>query len=135
MNKIIVAALALLTSTAVLADTQHYLRRDGNHVQHLKITRIGDDVDASMDVNFEANGSAEEGKKPCVAEVSGDAKTTGANEITLRKQIEGEARHCQLNITFTGDGAKVEQSPECGYYLGGSICHFDSEGKELTRVK
>ena len=135
MNKIFVAALALLSSTAVLADTQHYLRRDGNHVQHLKITRVGDDVDASMDVNFEANGAAEEGKKACAAEVSGDAKATGANEITLRKQIEGEAKHCQLKITLNGDGAKVEQSPECGYYLGGSICHFDSEGKELTRVK
>ncbi len=135
MKSVLFAALGLMISGAVLADTQHYLRRDGNHVQHLKITRIGDDVDASMDVNFEATGNAEEGKKPCEAEVSGDAKATGENEITLRKQIEGEAKHCVLKIALSSEGAKVEQSPECGYYLGGSICHFDSDGKELTRVK
>ena len=135
MKSLFFAALSLLISSAALADTQHYLRRDGNHVQHLKITRIGDDIDASMDVNFEATGSIEEGKKPCSAEVSGDAKSTGDKEITLRKQIEGEAKHCSLKITLSDEGAKVEQSPECGYYLGGSICHFDSDGKELTRIK
>ena len=66
--------------------------------------------------------------------IENDAKSTGDNEITLRRQIEGEARHCSLKITFGAEGAKVEQSPECGYFVGG-ICHFDSEGKELIRVK
>lgn len=134
MKKILLATLALWVSSAALAGTEHYVRRDGNHVQHLKITRIGDDINASMDVDFEPNGPAEADRKPCSAEVSGDAKSTGDNEITLRRQIEGEARHCSLKITFGAEGAKVEQSPECGYFVGG-ICHFDSEGKELIRVK
>ncbi len=135
MKNVLFAALSLMVSSTAFASTEHYIRRDGNHVHHLKITRIGDDIDASMDVNFEATGSVEEGKKPCAAEVSGNAKATGDNEITLRKQIESEARYCSLKITLSSEGAKVEQSPECGYYLGGSICHFDSDGKELTRIK
>ncbi len=134
MNKFILTLAALLVCGTASAGTEHYLRRDGNHVQHLKITRIGDDINASMDVDFEPNGQSESDRKPCSAEVSGEAKATGENEITLRKQIEGEARHCSLKIKLSNDGAKVEQSPECTYYVGG-ICHFDSEGKELVRIK
>ena len=91
-------------------------------------------IDAGMDVNFEPNGATEADRKPCEAEISGDAKKTGDNEITIKKQIEGETKHCALKVQLTTDGAKVEQSPECGYFVAG-ICHFDSEGKELTRVK
>ena len=80
-----------------MAATEHYIRKDGNHVQHLKITQVG-------------------------------------NDLTIKKQIEGETKHCALKVQLTTDGAKVEQSPECGYFVAG-ICHFDSEGKELTRVK
>ena len=127
-------ALILLVSGTTIAGTEHYLRRDGNHVQHLKITRIGDDINASMDVDFEPKGEAETGRKPCSAEIAGDAKQTGEQEITLRKQIDGEAKHCSLKIQLSNEGAKVEQSSECNYFVGG-ICHFDSEGKELSLVK
>ncbi len=134
MNKLLFIALGLIISGTAMATTDHYFRRDGNHVQHLKITRIGDDINASMDVEFEPQGSNEVDKKPCSAEVSGSGKLTGNNEITIKKQIEGEAKHCALKIQLSNDGAKVEQSPDCGYYVGG-ICHFDSEGKELIRIK
>ena len=128
------AALLLVVSGTALAGTDHYLRRDGNHVQHLKITRVGDDVSASMDVDFEPSGAAEAGRKPCSAVISGDAKQTGDNVIIFRKQVPEETAHCALTITLSDDGAKVEQSPECGYFVDG-ICHFDSEGKELVKIK
>ena len=50
MNKLLYIALGLIISGTAMATTDHYFRRDGNHVQHLKITRIGDDINASMDV-------------------------------------------------------------------------------------
>jgi hypothetical protein len=128
------AALLLAVSGAALAGTDHYLRRDGSHVQHLKITRIGNNISASMDVDFEPSGEAEADRKPCSAAISGDAKQTGDNVITFRKQIPEETDHCTLTISLSNDGAKVEQSPECGYFVGG-ICHFDSEGKELVKIK
>jgi hypothetical protein len=134
MKNSLFAALLLVMSGAALAGTEHYLRRDGNHVQHLKITRAGNDISASMDVDFEPSGEAEAGRKACSAAISGDAKQTGDNLITFRKQIPEETDHCALTITLSNDGAKVEQSPECGYFVGG-ICHFDSEGKELVRIK
>jgi hypothetical protein len=135
MKKSLFLGLALLvSSTSAFAGTDHYIRRDGNHVQHLKITRIGDQVNVSMDVNFEPTGPAEEGRKPCSAEISGEAKVTGENEITLKKQAEGEAHYCGLKINLTNDGAKVEQSPDCKYFVAG-LCHFESEGRELVKIK
>ena len=134
MKNIFFALVTFLVSTSSMAATEHYIRKDGNHVQHLKITQVGNDLSGSMDVNFEPNGATEADRKPCEAEISGDAKKTGDNEITIKKQIEGETKHCALKVQLTTDGAKVEQSPECGYFVAG-ICHFDSEGKELTRVK
>jgi len=134
MKNILIAALTLLVSSAAFASTDHYIRRDGNHVQHLKITRIGDDISGSMDVDFEPNGQTEADRKPCSAAIDGDAKLTGENEITLRKQVPGETDRCSLKIKLSNEGAKVEQSPECGYFVGG-ICHFDSDGKELIRIK
>jgi hypothetical protein len=133
MKHLIFALVALVASGQAMADTQHYFRRDGNHVHHLKVTSIGSDVFVAADVDFDPN--ANEGtQKHCSAAISGEAKKTGDNEITFRKHIEGEAKHCVLKISLTADGAKVEQSPECSYYVTG-ICHFDSDGKELTRVK
>ena len=134
MRKALFAALILLVSSATFAGTDHYLRRDGSHVQHLKITRHGDDLRASMDVDFEPNGAAEADRKPCSAEVSGDAKVTGENEITLSKEIPWETEHCRLKIKLSDDGAQVEQSADCGYFVGG-ICRFDSDGKLLTKMK
>lgn len=133
MNKLILATVALLVSTSALASTDHYIRRDGDHVQHLKITKIGNDINVKMDVDFEPNAS-ETGKKSCSAEVSGDAKSTGDNEITMKEQIPGENHHCSLKIKLSNDGAKVEQSQECGYFAAG-ICHFDSDGKDLAKIK
>lgn len=133
MKYILSALLTFMVSSSAFAGTEHYLRRDENHVQHLRVTRIGDDIKISMDVEFEPNNS-EAGQKACSAEVSGEAKSTGENEITMRKQIEGEAKHCTLKIQTSSNGAKVEQTPECGYYVTG-ICHFDSDGKELAIIK
>jgi hypothetical protein len=133
MKKSVFLALAVLFSGAAWASTDHYLLRDDTHVHHLKITKIGDDVTVSMDVNFEPN-AAESGRQPCSAEVSGEAKFTSENQVVMKKQIEGEAKHCSLTINLTPTGAKVEQSPECGYYAAG-ICHFDTAGKELAKIK
>lgn len=133
MKKSLYSLLILLFCMPALAETEHYLRRDGNHVQHLKITQTQGDIFVTADIDFDANQS-EEGKKHCSAAISGEAKKTGDNEITFRKHIEGEAKHCVLKITLSGDGAKIEQSPECSYYVAG-ICHFDSDGKELARIK
>lgn len=125
--------LALLASGSAFGATDHYLLRDGSHVYHMKITQIGDDLSVSADVNFEPN-AAESGKAACSAEVSGEAKRVGENELVMKKQVEGEARYCTLKIHLTPTGAKVEQSEDCTYYAAG-ICHFDSNGKELTRWK
>jgi hypothetical protein len=129
----IFALMALFASQQALADTEHYLRRDGNHVQHLKVTKVGNDVFVAADIDFDPN--ANEGPhKHCSAQISGEAKKTSETEIVLRKQIEGEAKHCVLTVSLTPDGAKIQQSSECSYYAAG-ICHFDSDGKELTRIK
>ncbi|HYE36949.1 hypothetical protein [Methylocaldum sp.] len=134
MKKSLFLSLALLVSTSAFAATDHYVRREGNHVQHLKVTKLGDDVNVSMDVDFEPTGSAEEGRKPCSAEISGEAKAVSENELVLKKQAEGEAHYCSLKILLSSDGAKVEQSPDCKYFVAG-ICHFDSDGRELIKVK
>jgi hypothetical protein len=133
MKHLILALASLVATGVAMADTDHYVRRDGNHVQHLKVSKVGNDVFVTADVDFDAN-SNEGTNKHCAAEIRGEAKATGPNEITFRKQIEGEAKHCTLKITLSGDAARVEQSSECSYYAAG-ICHFDSDGKELTRVK
>ncbi len=133
MKKSLLLSVAMLVSGGACASTDHYILRDGNHVHHLKITQIGEDITVGADVNFEPNASEADGK-PCSAEISDEGKSTGANEVTVRKQIEGEARYCTLKISLTPNGAKVEQSDECGYFAAG-ICHFDSDGKELVKVK
>ena len=124
---------ALLASGPAMAVTEHYLLRDGNHVHHLKITEIGDEITVGTDVDFEPNAS-EAGRAPCSAEVSGEAKRVAANELVLRKQIEGEARHCSLKIHLSPTGAKIEQSEDCNYFAAG-LCHFESDGKELIKIK
>jgi hypothetical protein len=133
MKKSLFLGLALLVSGNAFAVTDHYLLRDGNHVHHLKITQIGDEITVSTDVNFEPNAS-EAGRAPCSAEVSGEAKRVAENELVLRKQIEGEARHCSLKIHLSPTGAKIEQSEDCTYYAAG-LCHFESDGKELTKIR
>ncbi|MBP1152920.1 MULTISPECIES: hypothetical protein [Methylocaldum] len=134
MKKSLFLTFALLFSANVFASTDHYIRREGDHVQHLKIRKFGDDIKVTMDVDFEPTGSTEEGRRSCSAEISGEAKAVSENEIVLKKQAEGEAHYCALRILLSNDGAKVEQSPDCKYFVAG-ICHFDSEGRELIKVK
>jgi hypothetical protein len=134
MKNSLLAALLLVVAGNALGETNHYYRREGNHVQHLKITRLGDDLRVAMDVDFEPSGADEAGSKACSAEISGDAKQVGTGEIVFKKQAEGEARYCELKISLTAEDAKVQQSPDCGYFVTG-ICHFESEGKALAKLK
>ncbi len=133
MKKNLFFVTALLFSINSFAATDHYILRDGNHVQHLKITKLKDDITVSADVDFEPNVD-ETGKHACSAEVSGDAKQVAENEIVMKKRIEGEAKNCSLKVHLTPNGAKLEQSEDCSYYAAG-ICHFTSDGKELVKIK
>ena len=133
MNKSLFFAGLLAFSAQTLAATDHFILRDGNHVQHLKISRVNDDINVSADVDFEPNAS-ETGKHACSAEVSGEAKQTSATELVMKKRIEGEARSCSIKIQLTNNGAILEQSDDCHYYAAG-ICHFSSDGKELLKIK
>lgn len=133
MKKMLFLVSAMLISGLASAATDHYVLRDGNHVQHLKINKVGNEVTVTADVDFEPNAS-EEGKHACSAEVSGEAKVINENELTMKRQIEGEARYCTLKIQLTPNGAKIEQSEDCNYFAAG-ICRFASDGKELVKVK
>ena len=133
MKKILFLAIAMLVSGSTFAATDHFILRDGSHVQHLKITTVGDDITVSTDVDFEPN-AAETGRHACSAQVSGEAKKVAENELVMKRHIEGEKRICSVKVHLTTDGAKLEQSEECGYYAAG-ICHFSSEGKELLKIK
>jgi hypothetical protein len=124
---------ALLISGSAFAATDHYVLRDGNHVHHLKVTKLNNEYNVSMDVDFEPNAD-EKDAKACSADISGEAKSSGENKITLKKRSEEEANSCSLDITLGATGAKVEQSKDCDNFLTG-ICHFTSEGKEIPKVK
>lgn len=124
---------ALLISGSVLASTDHYVLRDGKHVHHLKITQLGEEVTISSDVDFEPNAD-EKGSKACSADIADEAKKTGENTFRLKKQSEGEASYCVLDIQLSATGAKIEQSEDCNNFVTG-ICHFSSDGKELVKVK
>jgi len=107
--------------------------RDGNHVQHLKISTINDEITVSADVDFEPNAN-EADAKPCSGEISGEAKSIGANELIMKKRSESEAAICELKIHLTPTGAKVEQSKDCDNFSPG-ICHFSTDAKELVKIK
>ncbi|MCU0735227.1 MAG: hypothetical protein MUF20_06855 [Methylotetracoccus sp.] len=135
MKKAVILGLACVVCGAAFASTEHYVRRDGAHVQHLKITRIGDDIKAAMDVDFEPNAmEAERGVRPCAAEIEGEAKMISETELVFKEQIPGERRYCELRVQLNGDEARVSESRECGYFLA-NFCRFDSEGKVLLRFK
>lgn len=126
-------AVALLMSGAAMAATDHYVLRDGNHVHHMKITKVGDEVTLSTDVDYEP-GADDQGKHACSADVSGEAKAVSATELVMKKQIPSEAHYCTLTVKLSNDGANIQQSEECKYFAAGQ-CHFDSNGKELIKVK
>ena len=133
MKKSLFLTAAMLFSGAAFAATDHYLLRDGNHVQHLKITNMNNEITVSADVDFEPNAN-ETGSLPCTGEISGEAKSVGANELVLKKRSEGEAAYCELKIHLTPSGAKVEQSKDCDNFTPG-ICHFSTDSKELVKIK
>ena len=124
---------ALLISGSVLAATDHYVLRDGKHVHHLKITQLGEEITVSSDVDFEPNAD-EKGSKAWSADITDEAKKTGENTLRLKKQSEGEASYCTLDIALSPTGAKIEQSEDCNNFVTG-ICHFSSDGKELLKIK
>lgn len=123
----------MLVSGSVFAATEHYILREGNHVHHLKVTKLGDEIKVTADVDFEPNAD-EKNAKACSAEINDDAKSIGENKIQVKKHSEGEATFCTLDIELTANGAKVEQSKDCDNFVTG-ICHFTTEGKEMLRVK
>lgn len=133
MKKTMAFALGLLFSTSVLAGADHYIRKDGAHIQHMKITKQADEVKVLLDVDFEPAGT--ETDKPCSKEISGEAKVVSEKELYLKKQAQGEAHYCELKILLDGDTAKIEESPDCIRYFTGDFCRFDSEGKVLTKIK
>jgi len=134
MKKTMIMALGLLFSTGVLAGAEHYVRKDGGHVQHLKIIKHDGKVKVLVDVDFEPS-EREAGEKSCSAEISGEAKVVSENELTLKRQAEGEAHYCELKIHLSGDEARIEQSADCARYFSGGFCRFDTEGKVLHRLK
>ncbi len=133
MKKTLFMAVAMLISGTASAVTDHYVLRDGSHVQHLKITSLDGEITVSADVDFEPSAD-EQGKHACSAEVSGEAKAVSETELLMKKQVTGETRYCMLKIQLTPNGAKVEQSEDCTSFAAG-ICHFTSEGKELIKIK
>lgn len=133
MNKSLFLTIALLISGSALAATDHYILRDGNHVQHLKISKVGKEINVTADVDFEPT-EQDKGKRACSAEIREEAKAVSDTELTVKKHIEGNNQYCTVNITLTPNGAKLEQSKECEYFAAG-LCHFNSEGKELVKIK
>jgi len=132
MKKILFLASMLLSGSA-FALTDHYVLSDGKHVQHLKINTIGKQTTVYADVDFEPADSGET-QHACTADISGEAKYVSENELVLKKQIPSERHFCTLTIKLSPTGAKIEQSEECNYFAAG-LCHFNTEGKELPKVK
>lgn len=135
MKKALILGLAGFVCSAASASTEHYVRYDGAHVQHLKITRIGGEIRASMDVDFEPTpAEAAKGIKPCSVEVRGEAKAVSDTGFVFREQVPEERRYCEVRVQLSGDEARTSQSKQCEYFLA-HFCRFDSEGKALMKVK
>lgn len=137
MKKSLLAFAAMLVSGTAFAATDHYLLSDGNHVQHLKITKINDKITVSIDVDFEPNAN-ETGAKFCSSEITGDARMDEEGVLFMKKHSGIEANYCKLKIYLTPSSApitaKIEQSKNCDNFVTG-ICHFSTNGKELVKVK
>ena len=125
--------LAILISGSAVAATDHYILREGNHVHHLKVTKLNGEYKVTADVDFEPNAD-EKDKIACSSEIIGEAKSIGDNKLQVKKHSEGEANYCTLDIELTANGAKVQQSKDCDNFVTG-ICHFSTEGKELLKMK
>ncbi|MCX7102583.1 MAG: hypothetical protein NTX38_14155 [Methylobacter sp.] len=132
MKKSLFIPLALLISGNALAATDHYVLRDGDYVRHLKVTKTGDDFTVSANVDYDANKDGN--STHCSESISGKAKSTGENQLVLKKHAESEASFCELKIQLSPTGAKIEESKDCDNFTV-SQCHFATEGKELIKVK
>jgi hypothetical protein len=133
MKKILFLTIAMLISGGAFAGTEHYVLRDGNHVQHLKVTDKNGEVTVSADVDFEANAN-EKDRPACSASLTDEAKRVDKDNLIVKKHSEVDASFCELKINLTDTGAKIEQSKDCDNFAVG-ICHFSSDGKELVKVK
>jgi len=133
MKKTLLLTIAMLISGTSVAATDHYILRDGNHVRHLKISKMNDEINVTADVDFEPNAN-EAGSSSCSAELKGKAKTVAENELVLKVHSESEASYCELKVHLSTDGAKIDQSPDCDNFVVG-ICRFSSDGKELLKIK
>jgi hypothetical protein len=131
MKKSLFLAITMLISGNVFAATDHYVLRDGDTVRHLKVTKIpNDDYVVSADVDFD---SAAE-KAHCSETITGKAKSTGENELLLKKHSESEASFCELKIKLSPNGAKIEESKDCDNFTV-KKCHFSSGDKELIKAQ
>jgi len=130
MKKSLFLTIALLVSGSAFAATDHYVLRDGDYVRHLKITKISDEFTVDADVDFESAADSTH----CSEAISGKAKSTGENELVMKKHAESAASFCELKIKLSPSGAKVEESKDCGTFTV-SKCHFSSGDKELIKVK
>lgn len=132
MKKSLFLTIAMLISGNVFAATDHYVLRDGDYVRHLKITKISDDYTVSANVDFDS--TTKEGSTHCSEAISGKAKSTGENELVMKKHSESAASFCELKIKLSPNGAKIEESKDCSTFTVGK-CHFSSGDKELLKVK
>ena len=130
MKKSLFLTIALLISGNVSAATDHYVLRDGDYVRHLKITKISDEFTVDADVDFESAADSAH----CSEAISGKAKSTGENELVMKKHAESAASFCELKIKLSPSGAKVEESKDCGTFTVRK-CHFSSGDKELIKIK
>jgi acyl-CoA thioesterase len=131
MKKSLFLAITMLISGNVFAATDHYVLRDGDTIRHLKVTKIpNDDYVVSADVDFD---SAAE-KAHCSETIAGKAKSTGENELVLKKHSESEASFCELKIKLSPNGAKIEESKDCDNFTV-KRCHFSSGDKELIKAQ
>lgn len=129
MKKILFLTISMLVSCNVFAATDHYVLRDDGYVRHLKVTQINGEYTISADVDYEVSD-----KDHCSSDISGKAKSTGQDELLMKKHSETEASFCELKITLSPNGAKIEESKDCGNFAV-AHCRFSSDGKELIKVK
>lgn len=131
MKKSLFLAITMLISGNVFAATDHYVLREGDTIRHLKVTKVpNDDYVVSADVDFD---SAAE-KAHCSETITGKAKSTGENELVLKKHSESEASFCELKIKLSPNGAKIEESKDCDNFTV-KRCHFSSGDKELIKAQ
>lgn len=133
IRKCLWVALGLLLSTSVFAAADHFIRKEGGLVQHLKIIKQKDEVNVLVDVDFEPTGN--ETGRACSADISGEVKVINENELVLKRQAQGEAHYCELKIHLSDDEARIDESKDCVRYFSGDRCRFGSEGKALIKIK